>query len=184
MCAEIGGEKLAHPNDLAFDSLGNLLFTCPGESRTSPTGYVCALSKEGVKKIIDGKFFPNGLAFTPDGKSLVIAETYKKRLWKGDWNPETLEWSNPRIFAETGGNIGPDGMAFGDDGNLYVAVFGGGAVKIVSPEGKIAGEIKLEGQKPSNCAFIPGGGLLITETEKSQLLLADINVGPGGLFCA
>lgn len=50
VCAEIGGEKLAHPNDLAFDSLGNLLFTCPGESRTSPTGYVCALSKEGVKK--------------------------------------------------------------------------------------------------------------------------------------
>ena len=95
-----------------------------------------------------------------------------------------LEWSNPRIFAETGGNIGPDGMAFGDDGNLYVAVFGGGAVKIVSPEGKIAGEIKLEGQNPSNCAFIPGGGLLITETEKSQLLLVDINVGPGGLFYA
>lgn len=140
--------------------------------------------KKALKKIIDGKFFPNGLAFTPDGKSLVIAETYKKRLWKGDWNPETLEWSNPRIFAETGGNIGPDGMAFGDDGNLYVAVFGGGAVKIVSPEGKIAGEIKLEGQNPSNCAFIPGGGLLITETEKSQLLLADINVGPGGLFYA
>lgn len=88
VCAEIGGEKLAHPNDLAFDSLGNLLFTCPGESRTSPTGYVCALSKEGVKKIIDGKFFPNGLAFTPDGKSLVIAETYKKGSGKATGIPK------------------------------------------------------------------------------------------------
>lgn len=100
VCADIGGEKLAHPNDLAFDSLGNLLFTCPGESRTSPTGYVCALSKKGVKKIIDGKFFPNGLAFTPDGKSLVIAETYKKGSGKAIGIPKLSNGQTRRFLQK------------------------------------------------------------------------------------
>lgn len=68
-CAEVGGEPLASPNDLAFDSKGNLLFTCPGDSRKSPDGYVCVLSRGRAKKIADGKYFPNGLALTPDGNS-------------------------------------------------------------------------------------------------------------------
>ncbi len=181
-CAEVGGEPLANPNDLAFDSKGNLLFTCPGDSRKSPDGYVCVLSRGRAKKFADGKYFPNGLALTPDGNSLVVAETYKQRLWKGGWNPETLEWTNPKIWAETGGIVGPDGMAFGSDGNLYVAVYGSGVVKILSPAGKVIGEISLQGKNPSNCAFLPKGGLLITETEKSELVLFETHICPGRLF--
>ena len=136
------------PNGIAIDSKGNLLFTCPGDSRKSPDGYVCILTRGRAKKIADGKYFPNGLALTPDGNSLVVAETYKQRLWKGDWNPKTLEWTNPKIWAETGGIVGPDGMAFGSDGNLYVAVYGSGVVKIISPAGKVIGEISLPREKP------------------------------------
>ena len=112
----------------------------------------------------------------------MLAETYKKRLWRGTWNPETLAWGSAEPWVDVGGRIGPDGMAFGDDGNLYVAVFGGGAVKIVSPSGEVSGELPLDGDNPSNCAFADGGGLLITETEKGRLLFADIGVKRGKLF--
>ena len=67
MAGCIAGEAFNKPNDLAFDRQGNLVFTCPGDSRKEPIGYVCLLSTDGgVKKIITGKYFPNVLAFTPD----------------------------------------------------------------------------------------------------------------------
>lgn len=182
VCDRVDGATLNNPNDLAFDSCGNVIFTCPGNSRKEPTGYVCAVNKNGVKKIITEKFFPNGLAVSPDGKTLILAETYQHRLWKGDWNPETLEWTNASPWVEVGGVIGPDGMAFGDDGNLYVAIYGGKAVKVVSPEGEIIKVLELEGNNASNCAFLPEGGLLVTETEKKQLLKMEINVKPARLF--
>lgn len=73
-------------------------------------------------------------------------------------------------------------MAFGDDGNLYVAVFGGRAVKTISPDGRVIGEIALEGNNPSNCAFGGGGRLLVTETEHGELLSIDIGVNGAKLF--
>ncbi len=70
VCNKVNGEPLIHPNDLAFDSHRNLIFTCPGSSVKTPTGYVCVLNSKGAKKIITGKFFPNGVAVSTDGKKI------------------------------------------------------------------------------------------------------------------
>lgn len=177
MLDKIDGDPLNKPNDLAFDTSGNLLFTCPGESRQEPTGYAVVRMRDGtVKKFTTGKYFPNGLAFSADGKTLVLAETYKHRLWKGDWNPETGEWTDATVWATVegpNGPGGPDGMAFGNDGNLYVAVYGTGYIHVVSPDGKVIQKINVAGQNPTNCAFDPSGklGLVVTEAEKGQLII-------------
>jgi len=176
MLDKIDDERLNKPNDLAFDSMGNLLFTCPGESRQEPTGYAAVLMRNGsVKKITREKYFPNGIAFSADGKTLILAETYKHRLWKGSWNAETGEWTSAEVWATVEGPQGPggpDGMAFGKDGNLYVAVYGTGYIHVVSPEGKVFQKINTAGLNPTNCAFDPSGklGLVVTEAEKGQLL--------------
>ncbi|GAB4029614.1 SMP-30/gluconolactonase/LRE family protein [Spirosoma gilvum] len=173
---KIDGEPLNKPNDLAFDSAGNLLFTCPGESRQDPTGYAVVRMRDGsTKKFTTEKYFPNGLAFSADGKTLILAETYKHRLWKGAWNAEKCEWTDAAVWATVDGPNGPggpDGMAFGDDRNLYVAVYGTGYIHVVSPEGKVIRKINTAGQNPTNCAFDPAGklGLVVTEAEKGQLV--------------
>ncbi|WP_240543678.1 SMP-30/gluconolactonase/LRE family protein [Spirosoma foliorum] len=184
----IDGEPLNKPNDLAFDSAGNLVFTCPGESRQEPTGYAVVRMHDGsAKKFTTEKYFPNGLAFSADGKTLVLAETYKHRLWKGNWNAATGEWIDAAVWATVEGPQGPggpDGMAFGEDGNLYVAVYGTGYIHVVSPEGKVIQKIDTAGQNPTNCAFDPTGklGLVVTEAEKGQLKTVAINTKGITLF--
>ena len=168
----INGDTLDEPNDLAFDAKGNLLFTCPGNSRQEPTGYVCCLTKNGLlKKVITDKYFPNGICFTDEGNTLVLAETYRHRLWKGNWNADDCNWVEPEPWVEVGGPIGPDGMALGEDGLLYVAVFDTGTIKAVSPMGEIVEVFQLPGNRPTNVAFDPSGelGLVVTEAEKGLL---------------
>lgn len=68
--------------------------------------------------------------------------------------------------------LGPDGLAFDAEGNLYVAVFGTGTIKVISPAGVMLHRILLPGSNPTNCAFDPAGelGLVVTEAETGQLL--------------
>ncbi len=176
MAAHLGNEPLNQPNDLAFDGKGNLVFTCPGNSRKEPTGYVCVLDKNDQVKIIAYHlFFPNGLAFNAEGDKLYIAETYHHRVWVGDWDAENLTWNNPEVFADIKGPEGPggpDGMALDQQGNLYVAVYGTGKIAVIDAEGHLTEEISLPGQNPTNCAFDVDGdlGLVVTEAEQGKLL--------------
>lgn len=178
---EVNGERLNKPNDLAFDRMGNLVFTCPGDSRTKPIGYVCCRQADGtVKKIADGFYFPNGLALTDDGRTLVIAETYRQRLWTGEWNEVTAEWTNAQPWADVGGPTGPDGMALGADGLLYVAVYGTGQIKVVDTAGSVVQIHEVPGRNPTNVAFDPSGklGLVVTEAERGLLVsLPELGTG-------
>jgi gluconolactonase len=171
--SQIDNHPLNLPNDLAFDQAGNLLFTCSGEELDKGDGYFCAWSPEGKLYRSDAiRFYPNGLALHANGQQLYIAETGTHRIWRGNWDSESLSWDAPSIFTETGGPIGPDGMAFDEEGRLYVAVFGSSSIHVYDQEGKLVQKIGLSGTNPTNCAFDPYGklGLVITETEKGQLL--------------
>lgn len=176
LVSTVDQQPLNKPNDLAFDALGNLVFTCPGNSRQEPTGYVCVLTPDAqVRKIAEGLYFPNGLAFNARGTELVIAETYRHRLWKGEWNAQTCTWNEAHPWCNIGGPSGPggpDGMAFDQDQLLYVAVYGTGSIRIVNPAGEVLEHILLPAQNPTNCAFDPNGrwGLVITEAEKGLIL--------------
>ncbi|MDO9256859.1 MAG: SMP-30/gluconolactonase/LRE family protein [Bacteroidales bacterium] len=106
---EVDGHALNKPNDLAFDGEGNILFTCPRDSRSEPTGYVCMAKPDRiVRKIATDMYFPNGLAFTENGSTLVVAETYKHRLWKGKWDSTNCLLSEFKPWVHVGGPIGPE----------------------------------------------------------------------------
>lgn len=170
---QIGQVPLKMPNDLAFDSRGNLLFTCPGDRLDDGTGYICCLAAGGSLNVVhQGMFYPNGLAFSKNNRILYVAETGTHFLWKFDWNQDTACLSNPRKWKDVGGVVGPDGLAISDEGHVYVAVYGAGHVKQLDAEGNTLADIKTRGLNPTNCAIDPDGekGLMITEAEKGELL--------------
>ncbi len=166
-------QALKMPNDLAFDRKGNLLFTCPGDSLEDNTGYICCLTPDKqLLKIFKGMFYPNGLALNEEQTQLFVAETGTKKIWRFDWNADSNLLNNKTLFTETGGTVGPDGIAFDEEGNLYAAVYGSGKVKVWDKTGTIKEEVDTLGYNPTNCALDPSGkkGLFITEAEKGTLL--------------
>ena len=76
------------------------------------------------------------------------------------------------------GYQGPDGMAFSQDGRLYVAIFGRGRVNVMNSAGLVVEQISTRGQKPTNVAFgLPGDKrIYVTENEFGALEAFDVGV--------
>ena len=70
---------------------------------------------------------------------------------------------------------GPDGMAFGADGNLYVAHFGSGYVQVVAPDGAIVTSLPAGGINPTSVAFWQDS-LYVTEGNSGSIYRLDIGV--------
>ncbi len=170
---QLNGKALKMPNDLCFDTVGNLLFTCPGSELTDGTGYICCLKTDGsLHNVHQNMYYPNGLAFAPKSSTLFVAETGSKWIWKMQWNSAKCQIDSIEKFVAAGGQVGPDGIAFDEDGNLLIALYGSQQVLVLSQTGEVLERIQTVGTNPTNCAIAPSGtmGLIVTEAEKGQLL--------------
>lgn len=175
------GGKFNRPNDLAFDKKGNLYFTDPksyGKDLLDGRIFMVEHKTKSVIQLWDNLAFPNGIAISKNGKELYVCESAKNRIVKFQIDENSMI-SNPETFAELPGGD-PDGIAFDENENLYVAHFGGQAVYVISKEGKILFKIPTPGKKPSNVEF--GGKdmktLFITEDETNSVYKTRVEI-PG-----
>jgi gluconolactonase len=178
---EYEGHALNGANDLVFDADGVLYFSDPwGSSGENPIGGFYRLFPNGTLERIDQDLaFPNGVAIAPAGEAVYLAETYRNRILRYAIGPDAALGAREEFAALPGGD-GPDGMAFDETGNLYVAHYGGGVVAIFDPDGDKVGEIPVPGANVTNVAF--GGPdrrtLVITEVETASLYQTRVEV-PG-----
>jgi gluconolactonase len=181
-------ENFHGPNDLIFDSQGGLYFTDPwGTSMVNQTGAVYYVSPQGkISRLINNMAFPNGIALSPDEKTLYVAETMRNAVWAVQLEePGVLLMRRARIMAYLpGGGIGGDGMALDEKGNLYVAYVDAGEVVVLTPKGKLIGSIKLpEGAGPFNTNVAFGGqdGKVLYITESSENVIYRVAMKVRGL---
>jgi gluconolactonase len=179
------GKRFNRPNDLAFDAAGNLYITDPksyGKDKLDGRVFRINIESKEVTLIEDSLAFPNGIAFSLDGKKLFVCESAKNRILVYDIN-EDGSISNKNVFAELPGGD-PDGLALDSQGNLYAAHFGGGAIFIFSPDRKLINKITTPGLKPSNVEF--GGDdmktLFITEDETNSVYALWVEIPGAKLF--
>lgn len=148
------------PNDVVVDGDGRVYVTDPryvgDEPRELDVEGVYLISLEGYVTGLDLSVSkPNGLAISPDGKTLYVSDSGARRRVLiaakiGDRGKVTA----PRVIHDFGGGRGIDGMTVTTDGRI-VAAAGAGAkagAYIFSPEGKLL-EVIATPESPANVEF-------------------------------
>jgi len=103
----------------------------------------------------------NGLAFSPDGNVMYWADTLHEKVWEYDYDVETGEQRNERVFLDFGPLPGrPDGACVDETGCYWIACVGGSAVLRVTPDGEVDRTVDVPVLRPTMPAF--GGSDLST----------------------
>ncbi|CAB3769725.1 SMP-30/gluconolactonase/LRE family protein [Paraburkholderia humisilvae] len=113
--------------------------------------------------VVDDLIVQNGLAWSPDGRTMYLSDSHPSRriVWTFDYDPQTGEPRNRRVFADLHHYVGrPDGAAMDVDGGYWICANDAGRVLRFTPAGKLDRQIELPAAKPAMCAF--GGPSLDT----------------------
>ncbi len=170
---KFNGKRFSSPNDLVFNSNGELFFTDPpyGLKTQDDSDPKKEISFNGVYKVkkdgtvillTDSITRPNGIALFPGEKRLLVANSDpdKPNWYVFDINGDSL--MNGKIFYGTAGYDKswsglPDGFKIDKNGNVFAT--GPGGVYIFNSEGKKLGKIRLK-DAASNCALSPDQKIL------------------------
>ena len=158
------GKKINSPNDLVFAKDGALWFTDPpfGPMNMEPSPPI-EQPFAGVYRYAGGKLtpmvtdlkLPNGLAFSNDGKTFYV-NSYGPEMFTRAYDVgKDGALSNPHIlftYDRSMGRGGPDGLKTDVAGNVWST--GPGGIRVISPQGKLLGQIKL----PEVAANLAWGG--------------------------
>lgn len=160
------GKKFNSPNDVVFNSKGELFFTDPpyglekhmdDPKKEIPFQGVYKVGADGkVQLMVDSLTRPNGIAFLPGEQTVIIANSDPaKPHWYAYDIDANGQFINGRIFHTAAGNRGerglPDGLKVDKNGNVFAS--GPGGIWIISAEGKLLGKFKVPDGPASNCAF-------------------------------
>lgn len=182
-----GGKVLNAPNDLDVDAAGNVYFSDPFYVGKEPLelDHMSVFYVDGKTKAVSRATTditkPNGVALSPDGKTLYVAETNNGKPLLASADPKFAPWrmtlnafpvvspgklGERKILIDFGKGAGIDGMTCDAAGNIYAAIrnesrFG---MAIYSPAGKEIAFIPTP-ELPTNCCF----GSAADETEKHRL---------------
>jgi L-arabinonolactonase len=142
-------------NDGKCDARGRYWCGSMDTNYTAPSGSLYRLGADHVCTRVDGGIIcANGIAFSPDQRTLYLADTRGFTIWAWDFDLDDGVASNRRVFVSTRDFPGrPDGATVDTDGNYWIALVAQGAVACFSPAGRLLRMIELPVQYPTMCSF-------------------------------
>jgi gluconolactonase len=170
------GKRLNAPNDIVVSKTDHVYFTDPAfgsqqEHRELDFCGVYHLPPKGPLKLVARtQTRPNGIALSPNGRLLYVANSdeHNVRAWDLDHNGDA---SNERVLI-AGIHGVPDGIRVDEKGNLWIAATG---IAIYSPEGKLLHTLDVHGV-PSNLAFGEADLKSVFITARGNVYRARLNV--------
>jgi len=123
--ADLSSVSTLNPNDMVVDAkgrayVGNFGFPLYPRGEMKPARMARVDPDGSVHEAADGLIFPNGPVITPDGKTLVVGETFASRMTAFDIAPDG-SLSNRRLWAPLPEPAVPDGCCLDAEGAIWVA---------------------------------------------------------------
>ncbi len=199
------GKRYNSPNDVCVDHRGRIWFTDPYystdfDSLEMGCEAVYCIEGDTVRRVVSQPDIgrPNGLAITPDGKTLYVVDSHNveggaRKIWAFDVQADG-SLANQRLVMDFGRGRGGDGMRLDRQGNLWIAA---GVLKprnphetadvqtgiyVVSPEGKLLGRIPIPEDVLTNLTFAGPEFKTLYVTAGKTLFRFDVEVSGYSLW--
>jgi len=153
--------KITRFNDGRVDPAGRFWIGTIYEPRDHPRAEMHVFEKGALRQVpLEGVTNSNGLAWSPDGKTMYHADTTSHRVDCYDFDARSGAVDNRRNLVtfeadKTSGTYGgrPDGAAMDSEGNYWVCMFEGGRILKLAPTGELLQQIDLPLRCPTCIAF-------------------------------
>lgn len=159
-----GDKRLIGPNDLVFDRDGGLWFSDLGTmaGRVDLCGaYYCRIDSNFITEVAFPFYGANGIALSPDDKTLYVAETPTGRLWAFDITGRGTVEKRGGWHSQNGGRVvytlpsyyRCDSIAVEAGGNICIATLRASGISSVTPDGKLTELILFDDPSVTNICF-------------------------------
>jgi sugar lactone lactonase YvrE len=152
----------------------------PGEA---PLGALYRLEPDGqVAQLAGGIITANGPCFSPDGRTLYLADSPRRVIWCFDYG-DGLPTSRRTLVDLAPLDTAPDGATVDAEGHLWVALVRSGEIGRFDPTGRLVQRIRMPVRHPTSLNF--GGpelDMLFVTSISASHRLTDPAPGAGGLF--
>jgi L-arabinonolactonase len=162
-------------NDGKVDRRGRFLIgaTTANVRKPMPDGGLYRLDPDHrLTRLDSGVYYSNGPCWSPDDRTFYFSDSFHYQTYAYDYDIATGEVANKRLFVETrefGGM--PDGSTVDRDGRVWIALYGGGKIVAVGPDGRLERAIAMPVRLVSSVMF--GGPdldrLYVTSLEQGAL---------------
>jgi sugar lactone lactonase YvrE len=144
-------------NDAACDPQGR--FWAGTKAEVAGGAALYRLDPDGrTELMLDGLTISNGIGWSLDGGTMYLADTGPRVVHAFAFDGERGAISDRRDLIRVAEELGgPDGLTVDADGDLWVAIFGGGRVRRYSPDGELLEELLVPAMETTSCAFAGPG---------------------------
>jgi sugar lactone lactonase YvrE len=176
-------------NDGTIDPRGRLVIGAMcADDAPAPAAALFVVEGAGAWRVlVDGFRTVNGLAFSPDGRTLYVSDSHPsvRTVWAYDYAPAQARVGSRRVFVDTHGMRGrPDGGCVDAHGHYWMAAVDGACLMRFDAQGGVRELVELPVDKPSKAAF--GGPRLdrLYVTSLRRRLARPLEAQPhaGGVF--
>ncbi|MBV8168813.1 MAG: SMP-30/gluconolactonase/LRE family protein [Alphaproteobacteria bacterium] len=142
-------------NDGRCDPAGRFWVGSMREALDEPAGALYRVDPDGhVLRHAGDIICSNGLAWSPDGRTMYHADSRRRTVWRYDYDPATGSASNRRVFCVAREGEGrPDGAAVDAEGCYWSARYAGWRIVRHAPDGSELFTLRTPVENPTMCAF-------------------------------
>lgn len=144
-----------HFNDGKCDPMGRFWVGSRSSDGSPAKGKLFRLDPDGtLHEMASGFDVPNGLGWSPAADAFYLVDTVPRLLYRYDCDPASGAIGRRRVIQDFAGQAGkPDGLAVDAAGNLWCAMWDGGGILVLSPEGALLDRLPTPCRRPTSCAF-------------------------------
>jgi sugar lactone lactonase YvrE len=156
------------PNDMTIATDGTIYASDPHWKRHE--GQIWRIQKSADGKVVGERMTAdrrmsttNGIDLSPDGKALYVGESDTREIWS--YRIDGTRLLSPKLVKRFD-DFDIDGLRTDTEGNLLVARTLKGTIAVLSPQGKLKREIRLNAKEPTNLAFGGNDGKTVFVTQR------------------